>query len=68
MAQHRPAARRARHRGERRRGQNSVFYQGASSGGVWKTEDYGINWMPISDGQIPTGSIGAIAVADSNPA
>jgi photosystem II stability/assembly factor-like uncharacterized protein len=49
------------------RGQNSVFYQGASGGGVWKTDDYGINWAPISDGQIPTGSIGAIAVADSNP-
>ncbi len=49
------------------RGQHSVFYQGASGGGVWKTDDYGINWTPISDGQIPTGSIGAIDVADSNP-
>ncbi|HEY6894401.1 MAG TPA: hypothetical protein VI258_09555, partial [Rhodanobacteraceae bacterium] len=49
------------------RTQPNVFYMGATGGGVWKTENYGITWTPISDGQIPTGSIGAIAVADSNP-
>lgn len=49
------------------RTQPNVFYMGATGGGVWKTDNYGITWRPITDGQIPTGSIGAIAVADSNP-
>ncbi|HZR24551.1 MAG TPA: hypothetical protein VFA59_13235 [Vicinamibacterales bacterium] len=49
------------------RTQPNVFYFGATGGGVWKTDNYGITWMPVSDGQIPTGSIGAIDVADSNP-
>src|SRR5712692_5236675 len=40
---------------------------GASGGGVWKTENYGITWSPMTDGQIATGSIGAIDVSDSNP-
>jgi photosystem II stability/assembly factor-like uncharacterized protein len=40
---------------------------GATGGGVWKTENYGISWVPVSDGQIPTGSIGALDVSDSNP-
>src|SRR5712692_8771987 len=45
----------------------NVFYMGASGGGVWKTENYGITWSPMTDGQIATGSIGAIDVSDSNP-
>jgi photosystem II stability/assembly factor-like uncharacterized protein len=49
------------------RTQPNVFYMGATGGGVWKTENYGITWTPISDGQIETGSIGAIDVSDSNP-
>jgi photosystem II stability/assembly factor-like uncharacterized protein len=49
------------------RTQPNVFYMGATGGGVWKTENYGISWAPVSDGQIPTGSVGAIDVADSNP-
>src|SRR5262245_51392063 len=49
------------------RAQPSVFYMGATGGGVWKTENYGTTWVPVSDGQIPTGSIGAIDVSDSNP-
>jgi len=49
------------------RTQPNVFYMGATGGGVWKTENYGITWTPISDGQIATGSIGAIDVSDSNP-
>ncbi|HWF84526.1 MAG TPA: hypothetical protein VG222_06760 [Vicinamibacterales bacterium] len=49
------------------RTQPNVFYMGATGGGVWKTEDYGITWTPVSDGQIETGSIGAIDVSDSNP-
>src|SRR4051812_21967555 len=49
------------------RTQPNVFYMGATGGGVWKTENYGITWMPVSDGQMATGSIGAIDVSDSNP-
>lgn len=49
------------------RTQPCTFYQGASGGGVWKTTDCGIRWTPVSDGQIETGSIGAIDVSDSNP-
>ena len=49
------------------RTQPNVFYIGATGGGVWKTENYGVSWFPVSDGQIPTGSIGALDVADSNP-
>ncbi len=47
-------------------GQPNVFYIGVNNGGVWKTTDYGRVWQPIFDDQ-PTGSIGAIAVAPSNP-
>src|SRR5437667_2512755 len=43
-----------------------VFYVGAVNGGVWKTDDYGRTWTPIFDDQ-PTGAIGAIAIAPSNP-
>jgi photosystem II stability/assembly factor-like uncharacterized protein len=45
-----------------------TFYMGATGGGVWKTSDCGIQWTPITDGQIATGSIGAIDVSESNPA
>lgn len=43
-----------------------VFYVGAVNGGVWTTNDYGRTWRPLFDEQ-PTGSIGAIAIAPSNP-
>lgn len=47
--------------------QPNVFYFGATGGGVWKSDDYGNSWQPISDGFFETGSIGAIRVADSDP-
>jgi photosystem II stability/assembly factor-like uncharacterized protein len=46
--------------------QPGVFYIGVNNGGVWKTTDYGRTWLPIFDDQ-PTGSIGDVVVAPSNP-
>jgi len=43
-----------------------TYYMGSTGGGIWKTEDAGTNWKNISDGQLKTGSVGAIAVANSN--
>ncbi|HTO92539.1 MAG TPA: hypothetical protein VMJ70_15515 [Candidatus Sulfotelmatobacter sp.] len=48
-------------------GQRSVYYFGGTGGGVWKTVDGASSWRPISDGQLGTGSVGAIAVAPSDP-
>jgi len=47
-------------------GKPGLFYAGAVNGGVWRTDDFGRTWTPLFDDQ-PTGSIGAIAVAPSNP-
>lgn len=44
-----------------------TFYFGSCGGGVWKTEDGGIIWENISDGFFNTASMGALAVAESNP-
>ena len=48
------------------RGKPNTFFVGVNNGGVWKTTDAGRTWKPIFDDQ-PTGSIGALAVAPSNP-
>jgi photosystem II stability/assembly factor-like uncharacterized protein len=47
--------------------QPSVYYFGGTGGGIWKTTDGGVNWAPVSDGQLKTGSVGSIAVAESDP-
>jgi photosystem II stability/assembly factor-like uncharacterized protein len=46
--------------------QPNVFYIGVNNGGVWKTTDFGRTWMPVFDAE-PTGSIGDVAVAPSDP-
>ncbi len=47
-------------------GQPNVFYIGVCNGGIWKTDDYGRTWTPIFDRE-PTGSIGSLFVAPSDP-
>ena len=49
------------------RHQPLTFYMGATGGGVWKTTDGGSNWQVLSDKDFGTGSIGAIAVSESDP-
>lgn len=43
------------------------YYFGATGGGLWKTTDGGQSWRPVGDGQFKTSSVGAVAVAPSNP-
>jgi photosystem II stability/assembly factor-like uncharacterized protein len=47
--------------------QPRTFYMGVASGGLWKTTDAGASWTPISDGQIPVGSMGSVDVSRTNP-
>lgn len=44
-----------------------LYYAGYTGGGVWKTEDAGSSWKNISDGFFKTGSVGDIAVSESDP-
>lgn len=48
-------------------GQPQTYYMGTTGGGLWKTDDAGISWRNISDGFFKTGSVGAVAVAESDP-
>jgi photosystem II stability/assembly factor-like uncharacterized protein len=48
-------------------GDPKTYYMGTTGGGVWKTDDSGISWRNVSDGYFKTGTIGAIAVAESDP-
>ncbi len=48
-------------------GQPMTYYMGSTGGGIWKTTNDGITWKNISDGQLNTGTVGAIAVSESNP-
>lgn len=43
------------------------YYFGAVGGGLWKTTDGGLNWLPVTDGQLGSSSVGAVAVAETNP-
>ena len=61
-----PRAGRARALVRRARASRNVFYIGFDNGGVWRSTDFGSTWMPLFDSQ-PTGSIGAIGVAPSDP-
>ena len=47
-------------------GQPNIFYIGVNNGGVWRTTDFGHTWQPLFDSQ-PTQSIGALAIAASDP-
>jgi len=47
--------------------QPRTFYMGVASGGLFRTTDGGASWEPITDGQVPLGSSGSIAVADTDP-
>ncbi len=47
-------------------GNEQTYYMGTTGGGLWKTEDAGISWKNISDGYFATGSVGAVAVSESD--
>ena len=48
-------------------GNELIYYAGYTGGGVWKTEDAGYTWKNISDGFFKVGSVGDIAVNESDP-
>ncbi|MEO0332643.1 MAG: glycosyl hydrolase, partial [Bacteroidota bacterium] len=48
-------------------GQPQTYYFGATGGGVWKTTNAGHSWNNISDGFFKTGSVGSVAVSESDP-
>ncbi len=43
------------------------YYFGAVGGGLWKTTDGGNSWKPVTDGQLASSSVGAVAISESNP-
>jgi photosystem II stability/assembly factor-like uncharacterized protein len=49
------------------RGHPELAYFGTVGGGLWKTEDGGETWAPMTDGQITSASVGAVAVSETNP-
>src|SRR5438046_3988937 len=48
-------------------GERNTFYFGSTGGGVWKTRDAGISWRNVSDGFFRRASVGALALAPSDP-
>ncbi len=49
------------------KGRPKEAYFGATGGGLWKTTDGGETWTPVTDGQITSASVGAVAVSESHP-
>jgi photosystem II stability/assembly factor-like uncharacterized protein len=49
------------------RGRRNEAYFGATGGGLWKTTDAGETWRPVTDGQVQSASVGAVAVSETNP-
>ena len=49
------------------RGRPAEAYFGATGGGLWKTTDAGENWAPVTDGQLKSASVGAVAVSETSP-
>ena len=49
------------------RGRPAEAYFGATGGGLWKTTDAGETWFPVTDGQVRSASVGAVAVSETNP-
>ena len=48
-------------------GQRNVYYFGGTGSGIWKSVNSGVSWTNLSDGQLGTGSVGAVAVSESDP-
>ncbi len=48
-------------------GRPNEYYFGATGGGLWKTVDGGQEWKAVTDGQVTSSSVGAVAVAETNP-
>ena len=46
-------------------GRPHEYYFGATGGGLWKTIDGGTEWFPVTDGQVTSSSVGAVAVAET---
>src|SRR5258707_151483 len=49
------------------KGRPREAYFGAVGGGLWKTTDGGMKWAPVTDGQLTSSSVGAVAVSESRP-
>src|SRR4051812_15719560 len=49
------------------KGRSREAYFGAVGGGLWKTTDGGLRWAPVTDGQLKSSSVGAVAVSETNP-
>jgi photosystem II stability/assembly factor-like uncharacterized protein len=47
--------------------QPRTYFFGATGGGIWKSTDSGATWVPVSDGQLKSGSVGALAISESDP-
>jgi len=49
------------------KGRPKEAYAGQTGGGLWKTTDGGDHWTPVTDGQVHSGSVGAVAVSETSP-